>query len=239
MEGKKKMKIAIVDDERYWRECAANYAKQFYEKSKIHIDIYTSGADFIKKEEKYDIVIMDIEMPDKDGFQTLQEYKIINESCISIILTTHSELSNKGYRVDAFRYVDKTNMKEELKEAFESAGKLIEGNTRIIFNVVNLGQIQIPVKDIVFIETIKRNIMVHTTEDEYECSDNISDLELELEEYGFYRSHRSYLVNLDKVKTFDKRSIYFAKNKEACLSSRKYKEMKQKYLERKIVIASM
>ena len=64
-------------------------------------------------------------MPDKDGFQTLQEYKIINESCISIILTTHSELSNKGYRVDAFRYVDKTNMIEELKEAFESAEKLI------------------------------------------------------------------------------------------------------------------
>ena len=41
-----------------------------------------------------------------------------------MILTTHTEMSRRGYLVNAFRYLDKVNLKEELKEAFYSAKKI-------------------------------------------------------------------------------------------------------------------
>ncbi len=233
------MKIAIIDDEAFWRECAVKNVKSYYSDIPVDIDVYNSGTDFLKKEKIYDIVLMDIEMPEKDGFDTIAEYRLVHDNCVAIILTTHTELSNKGYLVNAFRYIDKTNMKEELEEALSSAGRVLEINNTISLNAVKLGEIKLVVKDILFIETEKRNVLVHTNDNEYECSNSISELEEQLEKYGFYRSHRSFLVNLDKVKKFDRKWIYFAGNKKVFLSSRKYTEMKSKYVERKISIASM
>ena len=233
------MRIAIIDDEKEWRECAVSNVKAYYMDITVEIDTYSSGKDFLEKEEIYDIVLVDIEMPEKDGFETISDYRVINDNCVAIILTTHTELSNKGYLVNAFRYIDKTNMEVELKEALKSAGKVLESNNIITLNAIKLGEIKLVIKDILFIETTKRNILVHTNNDEYECYGNISDFENELNKYGFYRSHRSFLVNLDKVKKFDRKCIYFAGDKKAFLSSRKYTDMKSKYVERKISIASM
>lgn len=233
------MRIAIVDDEKIWRQCANENVKEYYKDIQISVDVYDSGIKFLEKEEMYDIVLMDIEMPGKDGFETISEYRLTNDNCVAIILTTHTELSNKGYLVNAFRYIDKTNMKVELKEALRSADKVLESNNTVSLCAVKLGNIKLVVKDILFVETDKRNVLVHTNENEYECSNSISDLESELGKYGFYRSHRSFLVNLDKVKNFDRRCIYFAGGKKAFLSSRKYTEMKSRYVERKISLASM
>lgn len=233
------MRIAIVDDEKEWRECTRLNVKEYYTDIPVEIDTYSSGKEFLEKEEIYDIVLMDIEMPEKDGFETIADYRVINDSCVAIILTTHTELSNKGYLVNAFRYIDKTNMKAELDEAFRSAKKVLESNNTVSLEALKIGNIKLVIKDILFIETIKRNVLVHTSDNEYECYNNISDLEQELNKYGFYRSHRSFLVNLDKVKKFDRRCIYFAGDKKAFLSSRKYTDMKNKYVERKISIASM
>lgn len=233
------MRIAIVDDEKKWIEQAVKNVKDYYSDIPIIIDTYNLGNDFLEREEMYDIVLMDIEMPEKDGFETISEYRLINDNCVAIILTTHTELSNKGYLVNAFRYVDKTNMEIELKEALHSAEKILESNNTVDLYALKLGNIKLVIKDILFIETNKRNILVHTNDNEYVCSNSFSDLEEELGKYGFYRSHRSFLVNLDKVKKFDRKWIYFAGDKKAFLGSRKYTEMKNKYVERKISIASM
>lgn len=232
------MKIAIVDDDKHWREYAYDTVKSYYKNSSAQIDLYESGKQFIEKQGDYDIVLMDIEMPEKDGFETIAEYKLLKDDCIAIILTTHTELTNKGYFVNAFRYIDKTNMKVELEEALVSADKVLASNDSITINAIGLGPLTLVIKNILFIKTYKRNILIYTTDNEYECSDNIATLEIQLEKYGFFRSHRSCLINLDKVKNFDRREIFFANDKIAYLSSRKYTEMKHRYLTRKISIAN-
>lgn len=226
------MKLAIVDDSKFWRDLACDTVKAFYENTPVDIELFDSGEAFLECHKPYDIILMDIEMPNKNGFETIAEYRLFKSDCIAIILTTHTEFANKGYFVDAFRYIDKTNMKLELEEALTSAAKVLACNDTISVNVIGLGSLKLVVKNILFIKTYKRNIIVHTVDNKYECSNNIAELESLLEKYGFYRSHRSCLVNLDKVTTFNKRDIFFANNETAYLSSRKYPEMKRKYLER-------
>lgn len=232
------MDIAIIDDELEWRQREQSYLEKFYGDIPTHIDLYDSGVAFLNTEKKYDIVIVDIEMPQKDGFETIREYKLFYNDSITIILTTHTEISRKGYLVNAFRYVDKTNMAEELHEALTAADILMGSNNIIYFNVIGRGKKEIRVKDIIYIETEKRNIVVHTSEDVWECSNSIDALEKELRPYGFYRSHRSYLVNVDKVKSFDHRNIYFRGNEVAILSSRKYVDFKKEYMDRKFSVSS-
>lgn len=226
------MKLAIIDDSKFWRDLAYDTVKAFYEDTPVDIELFDSGEAFLECHKPYDIILMDIEMPNKNGFETIAEYRLFKSDCIAIILTTHTEFANKGYFVDAFRYIDKTNMKLELEEALTSAAKVLACNDTISVNVIGLGSLKLVVKNILFIKTYKRNIIVHTVDNKYECSNNIAELESLLEKYGFYRSHRSCLVNLDKVTTFNKRDIFFANNETAYLSSRKYPEMKRKYLER-------
>lgn len=226
------MKLAIIDDSKIWRDLAYDTVKAFYEDTPVDIELFDSGEAFLECHKPYDIILMDIEMPNKNGFETIAEYRLFKSDCIAIILTTHTEFANKGYFVDAFRYIDKTNMKLELEEALTSAAKVLACNDTISVNVIGLGSLKLVVKNILFIKTYKRNIIVHTVDNKYECSNNIAELESLLEKYGFYRSHRSCLVNLDKVTAFNKRDIFFANNETAYLSSRKYPEMKRKYLER-------
>lgn len=72
------MNIAIVDDEEMWRKLATTVVKKNGD-DKNKIDTYNSGIDFLDKNKYYDIVIMDVDMPQLNGFDTITEYKKIME----------------------------------------------------------------------------------------------------------------------------------------------------------------
>ena len=103
------MNIAIVDDESCWRETAQKVINN-YTGDKDRIEMFSSGMEFLKKDKYYDVVIMDVEMPDLNGFETITEYNKSNKSSIVIILTTHLDCARQGFLVNAFRYIDKLNM---------------------------------------------------------------------------------------------------------------------------------
>ncbi len=100
-------------------------------------------------------------------------------------------------------------------------------------------QKNILIKDILYIETKGRGSIINTIDREYECSEKINDLETKLEEYGFFKCHKSFLINLNCVEHLDKEFAYFAKGKKAYISVRKYTETKKRYIEAKKKFASM
>ena len=118
------MKIAIVDDEAYWREKAEECIKEEM-KNEIELTVYDNPISYLESKDEYDISLIDIEMDELDGFETIKKAREKNKDTIFMILTTHTEMSRRGYLVNAFRYLDKMNLKEELKEAFCSAKKLL------------------------------------------------------------------------------------------------------------------
>ncbi len=90
------MKIAAVDDEAEWRAKICEELNHIDVEKEI-ISQYNSGEEFLKSNLQFDVVLMDIEMKEKDGFETIMEYKKDYPEIIPIILTTHTELSRKGY----------------------------------------------------------------------------------------------------------------------------------------------
>lgn len=232
------MKIAIVDDEVKWRNLTLEVVKGYVEKAD-EIDTFESGVEFIKRNGEYNVVLMDVEMPEMDGFETIINYKAEYSESIIIILTTHLDCARKGYLVDAFRYVDKTKMKEELKEAFEKVRAINRKNRFSLTGTNGNDTKNILIKDILYIETNGRGSIINTIDRDYECSEKINDLETKLEEYGFFKCHKSFLINLNCVEHLDKEFAYFVKGKKAYISVRKYTETKKRYIAAKKKFASM
>lgn len=231
------MKVAIVDDQEKWRTCVEELIKKHYGDNTPQIDHYDCGESFCDQEE-YDVVFMDIEMGEMDGFETAKRYKQNNGDALILFLTTHVELSRRGYMVNAFRYIDKACIVEEMEEALSAIDELPKKDHVIVLHVVNMAEMHIRTKDILFIETDKRNIIVHTVERDFKSNRGMEEMEIELKDYGFFRCHKSYLVNLERVRKIDKVFAYFGNGTKAMISTRKYPEMKEKFFEYNSMIAN-
>lgn len=231
------MRVAIVDDQEKWRVCVEELIKKYYGQDVPQIDHYDCGESFCDQKE-YDVVFLDIEMREMDGFETARRYKQNNSEALILFLTTHVELSRRGYMVNAFRYIDKACIVDELEEALSAIDELPNKDRVIAFHVVNMAEIHIRVKDILFIETDKRNIIVHTMERDYTSNRGMDEVETELQDCGFFRCHKSYLVNLERVRKIDRINAYFANGTKAMISTRKYSEMKEKFFEYNSKIAN-
>ena len=231
------MKISILDDQKNWRTCVEELIKKHYGDNVPQIDQFDCGESFYDQDE-YDVVFMDIEMKQMDGFETVTRYKQTNNEAIIIFLTTHVELSRRGYRVNAFRYIDKACIVEEVEEALSAIDELPKKDHVVVFHVVNMAEMHIRAKDILFIETDKRNIVVHTIDKDYISNRGMDEVERELEAYGFFRCHKSYLVNLGRVRKIDREYAYFTNGAKAMISVRKYPEMKEKFFAYNSMIAN-
>lgn len=226
------MKIAIVDDEQYWRDKTLIQINQILPKDTFTVDSYNNGRSYLDSNIEYDISFIDIDMPDLDGFQTICEASEHNGEGLYIILTTHTEMSRRGYMVDAFRYIDKANIESEIREALQSASFLINRNVKITVSVVGHGNLKVMLNDIIYMETEKHNIIIHTTNGFLKCNNKISDIEKILQDDWFFRCHNAYIVNLDKIKRVDKKIILLNNGHSIEIAQRRLSEFNKKYLRR-------
>lgn len=232
------MKIAIVDDEKLWIQKAYLEIRKHFGKEEAQVYAFTSGERFLSAKEAFDIVVLDVEMNGKDGFDTAKEYKQRYPDACIMMLTGHLEMSRKGYLVDAFRYVDKMKMAQELAEAFFAVKKLQGRNQTVKIHVVGTGDLPVVCREIVYIETVFRRLLVHTYQQTYTCSDTMKSMEEMLPQTQFYRCHKSYLVNLDAVVRIEKAFVFLADGSRIEAGIKKLPVLKKKYMERKFECAN-
>lgn len=225
------MKIAVVDDSALWRKKTVNYVNRIL-KNDCKVEEFEIGNSFLEYSDKYDIIFMDVEMEGMDGFETTKKYKYKYPKAVVAMLTTHQEMSNRGYLVDAFRYINKENMKEEIREALVSLQNMNRNNKKIEMNIISIGKIAISENDILYIETEKRNLLVHTRTQDYVSTDSMKEVCEKLEQDGFFRCHQSYLVNLDEIDTFDDKDIFLTNNETVMLSKRQRKAFRDAFYQR-------
>ena len=231
------MRIAIVDDDANWREWIKKKIIQCRKQNEITIDVFSSGESYLTSKNLYDISFIDIEMPGIDGFETISRAREAGGEGLYVILTTHAEMSRRGYFVNAFRYIDKAHL-EELEEAINSAAIVLGRNKMITVNVINDGPRNLVLKNIIYIETEKHYILIHTKHGEIRCSNNLRDLEKVLPENWFCGCHNVFIVNLDEIKKLDDRIAYLSNGHDIDISHRKMREFKRLYLDRRYECAN-
>ena len=204
------LKVGLVDD----REIDLDKMRVIIENiPEVEIIFATTSAEEaykqIKKEE-INLLIADIEMPKLSGYELAD---IIHSHAlnISVIFVT----ANSGYAVHAFElevhdYIMKPYTKERLIQSVERLKEKTRGSDiagRLYIKQKSDIHI-IQKKDIIFIERTGRSTTIYTKSGAIKTYQTLNELEGELRERDFLRSHRSFIINIHYVKNF---SLY-AKN---------------------------
>lgn len=186
-----------------------------------------------------DVIFLDINMPQLNGIEFA---KIIPPSVRVIFTTAYDNYAVEGFRVNALDYLlkpisydeflaagNKALQWAELNSRKQDAGQ-IESDPDYIIVKSEYKLIQIRIKDILYIEGLKDYVKIYTEGSEKSIMTLISMkiLEHTLPDNKFMRVHRSYIVNLSKIRVIERNRIIFGKT--AIPVSESYKQTFADYI---------
>lgn len=242
------IRSVIIDNEKKSRKTLSNFLLKYCKNVEVlgEADGVATGIELIKNE-KPELVFLDIEMTDGTGFKLLESFDDIQFSVIFV--TAYSAYAIKAFKISAIAYLLKPINPQELIDAIEKYQKEI--GLKGIHNKLEvlLGN-QSSVKKIAFptsegIELVKLNHIVHCeADDNYTSiflandkrivvSKTIKEYDTMLSDFGFYRIHQSHLVNLDYVSKFNKNDggyVVLENGKKLPVSRRNKQEFLEKLL---------
>jgi DNA-binding NtrC family response regulator len=121
-----KIKVLLVDDEKDFIESLA----ERLELRDFNVSTALNGTDALNliKENDYDVIVLDVKMPGKDGIETLKEIKNINQLPQVIMLTGHAtvETAIQGMKIGAYDYIMKPTVTEDLIKLINKAYIIVE-----------------------------------------------------------------------------------------------------------------
>ncbi len=225
------MKISIIEDEEVWREKIQTIIEKYCRDKNIPVQIssYSSGSDFMKNADA-DLLFLDIELAEgEDGFAIAERLMNCGNKCKVCILTSHTELARLGYKVNAFRYIDKKHL-EEIREAIDFFLKTKIQDRIISCNDAAGIHIMINLNELQLIETYGRKLRYLMLDGrEYLCEGRISETARSLSGVGFFQIHRSYIVNLKYIEKVNSHEITLSSGLKVVIGRAHSKEFKKEF----------
>ena len=225
------MKIGIVEDEAVWRNRIQVIVEKYCRDKNIssQINSYSSGKDFMKNADA-DLLFLDIELAEgEDGFEIAEQLMNLGNKCKVCFLTSHTELARLGYRVNAFRYIDKKHL-EEINEAIDFFLK-----TKIQDRIVSCNDtagihIKISLNELLLIETNGRKLRYLMLDgSEHLCEGQISEAARTPFPFGFFQIHRSYIVNLKYIEKASSHEVTLCNGLKAVIGRAYGKAFKKEF----------
>ncbi len=226
------MKIAICDDEKNCLEAVITCIEDYMAERRTEIDYeaFSRYPDLEPRIDEFDVFVMDYMTPEIDGlsFAARIREKYGDNKAI-IFVTSFHDIVYDSFSVRTHRFLIKPVNKEKFFEALDS---YIKTNTMTRhFTITSDGETDIVnINDILYIEVELKNITVYTSEDQFICRRSITSVEEELTHLGFFRVHRSYLVNMQNIAHFSNDTIELNNGEKIPVSKRSYKSFCKEYL---------
>ncbi len=231
------MQIAVCDDEKGMRDMFAEKIGKLYPKADL--SLYRSGEELLLSDKEPDILLLDIQMPGKNGMETAKELRRQNKKAIIIFVTALDDFVFQAFDVGAFHYLVKPFDDEKFAEVLFSAVKQFEDRKKLedagrkrekpsLLITTGGEHVIVNLEDIVYAEIFDRKVILHTMDADIEYYGKMKELE---EKAGdeFYRTHRSYLVNFGFIRKYDATTVYL-KSGQALISKQNYGAFVKAYL---------
>ncbi|MBD5458427.1 MAG: response regulator transcription factor [Lachnospiraceae bacterium] len=194
------IKIAICDDEAASREnmemmCRAFFGERELSLGMPEIHVFASGKEMTASSGDYDILLLDIEMPEQDGIRIKELFEKNRKRTRIIFTTSHRERVLEAFGKNVVSFLVKPLCKEDFQKAMEKTLSDLCGQ---VLEIEENGEtFLIPVKQIRYIEAQDKYTLAVMETEEYLMRRTMKFWESALPSQDFVRIHKSYLVNLE------------------------------------------
>ena len=198
---------------------------------------------------KPDVVFMDIGIKGENGIECVRIISDMAPKTKIIFATAHSEYMSEAFELYAFDYlvkpfdidrVEKTlnriqaGQESRVPEAEECVSRTEKGLDRILVRGRESMSF-VDIDEIVLVQRENNSTVIYTVNDSFVTSAKMGDIEQKLDPDRFLRSHKSYIINLTKIKTIEPygRWTYVVTfkdmSRDALLTQEKYEEIKKRF----------
>ncbi|MBD5486425.1 MAG: response regulator transcription factor [Lachnospiraceae bacterium] len=243
------LKIAICDDNEMDRMKLQSMLTSYYISNDIDLsfDLFSSGKALFqqyKKSGDYQIVLLDIEMPEMNGIQIAEVIRAtIDKHVIIVFISNYPQYMQQSFLVRPFYYITKPFHLTDIFDLMNKVVREIE-SSHVIYSLISTekGDITINVRDVLFIEAINsRNNLLsfHFYDHQLTTKGTILHWQEQLTEYNFYRCYRSILLNLQHIHYFNLGRIILDNGCSVPISRRNEKELKALFLNTTIQLLNL
>ena len=235
------VRTLIIDDEAHIRETLTTLLNKFCPQVNIvgNANSVASGIKAIR-EKNPELILLDIKMDDGTGFDILEHFNTIDFKIIFI--TAYERHALEAFQFSAVDYILKPVNHEKLAKAVQRAQILVQEDFNTQINALKSNINTVNKKDKKIVLKTLDNIYLLNTSDIMQCRSDgcytifesvneesimVSKVLKEYDEMlsgsGFFRVHRSHLVNLQHIKRFEKQeggSVVLSNDKKIPVSSR-------------------
>lgn len=199
---------------------------------------------------KPEVVFLDIGIKGQNGVECARILTDMDPKVKIIFATAHAEYMPEAFELYAFDYlvkpfsVDRVNRTLNriasiaAERSFEMEEKVVKSGYRrdklLVKGKESMSFVDIP--EIVLIQRENHATVIYTDKDSYVTSVSMAELEKKLDPEQFLRSHKSYIINLSKIRKIEPYgrwtyTVHFKGRKEdALLTAEKYEEIKKRFL---------
>ncbi|WP_380179607.1 LytR/AlgR family response regulator transcription factor [Kalamiella sp. sgz302252] len=208
------MKAIIVEDEFLAQQELSWLIRQH---SQLQIEAtFDDGLDVLKYLQNHqpDVIFLDINIPSLDGVLLAQNISKFAHRPLIVFITAYKEHAVEAFELEAFDYILKPyhemriitmlrKVENTLQQATQSSAESPRSQVHTINLVKDERIIVTDINDIYYAEAHEKMTFVYTRREEYVMSMNITEFCSRLPEEAFFRCHRSYCVNLSKIREIE------------------------------------
>ena len=216
-----KIRCQIVDDE----PLAINVIKKFLDQFQA-TEVVSSCENAMEaftyiSENPVDLLFLDINMPKLNGLDFLKSLK---EPPLVIITSAYRDYAVEGFELNVLDYLVKPISFQRFMKAMDKANIAIreknnsiqpivsssEPSKSFIFLKVDKKMVKIYLDEILFIESLKDYVKIHTVYEDLITHQNLNGMAKILPSDSFIRIHKSYTISADKVKSIEGNCVEIA-----------------------------
>ena len=217
--------VAICDDEtviiEYLQSIIGKLAMGINER--IIIDGFNSSTDLIKmldNGEKYDLIFLDIQMPEMSGIDVGNYIRNnLNNNITQIIyISGQQEYAMDLFSIRPMDFLIKPLTEDNIRKVFSTAYRLISGNKQMFEYKVREEIHRIELSNIIYFLSDARKIKMVTNNGIIEFYEKMDDLYQRVKDYNFIYIHKSYIVNNIHIEKFRPLSVLMDNGEELPIS---------------------